>query len=368
MLEATPRIAIFIGSFGGGGVERVIAHLAQGFIQRGLKVDLVVDKLEESHLWRLPPDVRIVNLKAPRLYMSLPNLVRYLRREQPVALLSASHYMNEVALLAKLLSRVSVRVVVSEHNHLSQTVQNAVRLKDRLTPFFARYLYPLADGILAVSQGVAEDLARMTGLSLERIKVIYNPVVTPKLLESVKQPVDHPWFAPGEPPVILGVGKLEKQKDFPNLIRAFAQVRQVRPARLMILGWGPDRPELEALVQELNLEDDVVLAGYVENPYAYMAKAAVFVLSSAWEGLPTVLIEAMAVGIPVVSTDCKSGPSEILDNGKYGELTPVGDNQVLAEAILRALSGESKPIVADWLDQFKLEAATQKYLDILGVA
>ncbi len=365
----TPRITFFIGAFGGGGIERVTAHLADGLVQRGINVDLVVDKvMDESHLLRLPPEVRIVNLKVPRLYMSLPNLVHYLQQEQPVALLSSSHYMNEIALLGRRLSGVSTRLVVSEHNQLSKTVGNATKLKDRLTPFFARHLYPWADGILAVSQGVAEDLSLMANLPLERIQVIYNPVITPDLLESAKAPVDHPWFAPGEPPVLLGVGKLEEQKDFPNLIRAFAQVRQVRPARLMILGWGPDRPQLEALVQELGLEADVAMPGYQKNPYAYMAKSAVFVLSSAWEGLPTVLIEAMATGVPVVSTDCKSGPAEILDNGKYGFLTPVGDSNALATAILNTLSGVSNSVDPAWLKQFDLETATQQYLKILGIA
>lgn len=369
MPEIQPRVALFYGFLGGGGIERVILNLAGSLSKQGLKVDLVLGNAGGPHMWLVPPEVRIVDLKAPRLFMSLPSLVSYLQREKPVSLLSAGHYCNEVAILAKGLSGVSTRVVVSEHNHLSQVTQHTAQLKERLSPFSARHLYPWADGIVAVSQGVAKDLASMTAIPLERIQVIYNPVISPKLLESAKESVEHPWFALGEPPVILGVGKLEKQKDFPNLIRAFAQVRRVRQARLVILGWGPQpgRSQIENLVEELGLKDDVDMPGHVKNPFAYMSRASVFVLSSAWEGLPTVLIEAMAVGVPVVSTDCESGPSEILDNGKYGSLTPVGDSNALAEAILSTLSRKSDKVALSWLDPFTLKSATQQYLDIFGI-
>uniref|UniRef100_A0A832M240 Glycosyltransferase n=1 Tax=Oscillatoriales cyanobacterium SpSt-402 TaxID=2282168 RepID=A0A832M240_9CYAN len=367
MLGTNPRIAFFIGCFGGGGIERITAHLAHRFVKLGINIDLVLDKGGSPHLWRMPAETRIIDLKAPRLSMSLPGLVRYLRQERPFAMLSADHYLNEVALLAKRISRVPTRAIVAEHNQLSKTTRHASQLKGRLTPIFARFLYPWADGIVAVSQGVAEDLAHTASLPLERIQTIYNPVINSEMMASAKEPVEHPWFASSEIPVILGVGKLEPQKDFPSLIRAFAKVRQTQPARLVILGWGPDRPQLEALVRDLGLQDEVDLPGYVQNPYAYMARASTFVLSSAWEGLPTVLIEAMALGTPVVSTDCESGPSEILANGKYGYLTPVGNSEALADAILQVLSGNPKPIEPAWLDQFGLETATQKYLDVLGL-
>ena len=237
MSQITPCVALFYGFLGGGGIERVMMNLAHSLTERGIKVDLVLSHTGEgSHLWLVPPEVRIVDLGTRRLFMSLPGLMRYLRRERPEYLLPAGHYCNEVALLAKRLSGVSTRIVVSEHNQLSQATRHATRLKERLTPLVARHFYPWADGIVAVSQGVAKDLASMTGLPLEYIRVIYNPVVSPELLESAKEPIDHPWFSPGEPPVILGVGKLEEQKDFPNLIRAFAQVRSVRQARLVFLG------------------------------------------------------------------------------------------------------------------------------------
>jgi glycosyltransferase involved in cell wall biosynthesis len=370
LTKVPDRVALFTGFFGGGGIERVMGNLADGFIERGLQVDVIIDKGKDSKaLQRLPSAVRVIDLDVPRLYLCLPKLIGYLQQERPVAVLSASHYVNEMALWARQLSRVPVRIVVSEHNQISQTVQHATQMKNRFTPWFARWFYPWADGIVAVSQGVAQDLAAASGLPAEAIQVIYNPVITPSFLAKAQEPLDHPWFAPGQPPVILGVGKLEQQKDFPTLIRAFAQVRDICPSRLMILGWGPDRPQLEALIRELGLtEEEVALPGYIGNPYAYMARAGLFALSSAWEGLPTVLIEAMAAGVPVVSTDCKSGPQEILNHGQYGALTPVGDHRALAEAMLEVLKGQRKTVEADWLNQFTLGAVTQRYLDILGIA
>ena len=368
-MSNSSRIALFIYSLDGGGAERVMANLAISFAQQGFKVDLVLAKAQGPYLSLIPPEVRIVDLKASGTPASLPHLIRYLRREKPAALLSAMHYGNEVALWAKILSGVSTRLIVSEHNALSKYARHTSRKIERWTPLWAKLFYPWADGIVAVSHGVAQDLVQVTGLSPERVRVIYNPVVTPELTKMAKEPVDHPWFAPQAPPVILGVGRLVEQKDFPTLIRAFAQVRQVRPARLMILGKNAGcLPALEALVSELGLEGDVALPGFVNNPYAYLARSAVFTLSSRQEGFGNAIAEALAVGTPVVSTDCESGPAEILDNGKYGELVPVGDSKALAEGILSVLSGKSKSVESAWLDQFKLPAVTQNYLDVLGVA
>ncbi len=379
--QEPPRVALFLRTLTGGGAERVMMNLAHGFAKQGLKVDLVLSKAEGTYLRQVTDEVRIVDLKIsefdklssfklPTSFQStksLFKLVHYLQQEQPVALLSATHYPNEIAVLAKSLARVPTRLIVSEHTTLSVEARRVEQVSSRLAPLTARLFYPWANGIVAVSQGVARDLARIIGLPLERIRVIHNPVITPYLREKTKEPVEHSWFAPGAPPVVLGIGRFVKQKDFPTLIRAFAQVRQVKPVRLMMLGSGREQKRLEALVRELSIENDVAWIGFANNPFAYMARAAVFVLSSAWEGLPTVLIEAMAVGIPVVSTNCESGPAEILDNGKYGLLVPVGDSQAMAEAILSVLSGNSKPADSAWLDQFTWETSTQKYLDMLGI-
>jgi glycosyltransferase involved in cell wall biosynthesis len=235
----------------------------------------------------------------------------------------------------------------------------------RLMPKLVRRFYRWADGIVAVSKGVADDLVQVTGLPPERIQVIYNPIVTPELMAKAQDTLDHPWFGPGQPPVILAVGRLDPQKDFHTLIRAFAQVRQIRLSRLLILGEGEERQALEALVCQLGLQDDVCLPGFVANPYPYMTRAGVFVLSSRWEGLPGVLIEALYCGVPLVSTDCPSGPREILANGQYGKLVPVGDVVAMTQAIVAMLNSGKKKVPEESWRPFTLEVSVNQYLDAL---
>lgn len=365
MPDSQQRIALFLSYLGGGGAERVMLNLAEGFIQQGWQVDLVLAKAWGPHLTKVPDAVRLVDLDAPRPWLSLPKLVQYLKQMQPHALLSAMHYANEIAVIAKRLAGVSTRIIVTEHNTFSRSISQIKGLKRYLVPLGIRHLYPLAEGIVTVSQGACDDLQQWMGKSEAKVETIYNPVITADLYDQATVAVEHPWFQAGEPPVILGVGKLEPQKDFATLIRAFAQVRSQQTCRLVILGWGPERIALESLAAELGIAESVALLGYVENPYAYMSRAHLFVLSSAWEGLPTVLIEAMALGLPVVSTDCQSGPREILAHGQYGALVPVGDVDAIAQAIVSTLQQPSDPIPSSWLDQFRTETSVKAYLQLL---
>ncbi len=359
------EITLFLPSLHEGGTERAMINLARGFAERGLKVDLVLAKAEGPYLSQLPKEVRMVDLETKRVLYSLPGLVHYLRRERPKALLAAMNHANVVALWATRLARVPVRVVVSVRSTLSEASTHSPSLRGRLMPYLVRCFYPWADVVVAVSQGVAEDLIRLTGFPRNKVQVIYNPVVTPELFTKAEEPLDHPWFALGEPPVVLSVGRLTEAKDYPTLIQAFALVRKECPARLMILGEGEDRPKLEILVRKLGLEEDVALPGFVENPYKYMKRAAVFVLSSKWEGLPTVLIEALALGTPVVSTDCPSGPVEILQDGEFGKLISVGDVKGLARAILGSFGLSKRQEVL--IDAFMLETSVKSYLKVLGI-
>ena len=311
--------------------------LARGLVERGWNVDLVVFESKGVSLPKVSQEVRLVDLGARENPVSFFRLINYMRRDRPKVMLTRAYDAGMVALLARHVARVPIRVVVGVPTTLSMLSKNAQSLGGKLVPFLARFLYPRADAIVAISQGVKEDLVRFTGIPLEKIEVIYDPVVTPELFEEAEEAVEHPWFAFGQPPVVLGVGRLSPEKDFSTLIRAFALVRRELPARLVILGEGKERPHLKKLVQELHLEDEVDLPGFVLNPFKYMARAGVFVLSSAWEGLGNVLIEAMALGTPCVATDCPSGPREILGGGKWGRLVPVGDVKALADAILETL-------------------------------
>jgi len=359
-------VAIFIPSLRGGGAERVMVMLANEFASRGYEVDLVLARAEGPYLSNVAENVRVVDLGASRVLTSLPRLVRYLRRERPYAMLSALNHANVTAILAKWIARVSTRIVVSERNNVSLSTQSAQGMMPRIVFRLMGWTYPHADGIVAVSSGVADDLAPAIGIARERITVIYNPVM-PVCEDHTETSYAHPWFAPGSPPVILGVGRLTEQKDFFSLIRAFAKVRIQYNCRLMILGEGELREELEDLVKSLGLDSDVALPGFVENPYFYMSRAAVFVLSSQWEGLANVLIEALACGCPVVSTDCPSGPSEVLENGKWGRLVPVGNVDALAEAVLATLTEDTHPDVVSRARDFCVEQAATRYLDVLGM-
>jgi glycosyltransferase involved in cell wall biosynthesis len=358
------RIALFLPSLRCGGAERVMLTLAGAFAESGFNVDLVVATAEGPYLSHVPPQVRVADLAARRVLTSLPGLVRYLRQYRPAALLSAMEHANLAALWARGLARVPTRVVVSIH--IGGAARRGQLLRGRLATACAGPFYRAAHGVVAVSEGVAEEFANVTGFQRSRIRTIYNPVVTPELSNLAEAPVKDPWFAAGEPPVILGVGRLATQKDFSTLLHAFARVRSQRSARLLILGEGEKRSELEALVQNLGLARDVRLPGYVDNPFAYMRRCSVFVLSSAYEGLPTALIEAMACGAPVVSTDCPSGPAEILEGGRCGCLVPIADADAMASAILTILKeAPDTERTRRRAEMFSIEASADKYLDLL---
>ena len=366
MKSTSDRIAFFLPLLVGAGAERVMLNLAHGFVGQGLKVDFVLGRAEGPFISQLPEDARLIDLKASRVLTSIPALVRYLKDEHPMALISALDHANIAALWAKRLAGVKTRIVITLHNTVSEKMKTTPLFsRKKLFPFMLRRFFPGASAIVAVSNGVASDYANVTGIPLEHFKVIYNPVVTPEILGKAAEPLDHPWFNPKEPPVIISVGRLTEQKHYACLVEAFAHVRNKQPARLMILGEGELRPDLEKQISELNLNEDVALPGFVINPYKFMSNAAVFVLSSKWEGLPTVLIEALAVGAPVVSTNCRSGPEEILKGGTLGKLVPVDNIPELAGAIIDCLNNEKIPLEREIFKRYEPDWAVNEYLKVV---
>lgn len=331
-------LAIYLPSLTGGGAERIMVTLANDIAKMGYKVDLVLASATGPFLGDVSPLVRVVDLKSKRVLTSLPGLARYLRGERPVATLSALNHANVVAIFARMLSGSGTRLFVSEHNNLSLSMTRKEPWRTRIVLSLMKRVYPWADGVIAVSGGVRDDLVHLFEMAPEKVSVIYNPIVTPTLQQQARESIEHPWFGKNQPPVVLGVGRLTAQKDFATLVRAFSLASRKKDFRLVILGEGEQRNELETLVRDLDLQEKVLLPGFVRNPFAWMAHADLFVLSSAWEGFGNVLVEAMACGTPVVSTDCPSGPAEILENGKWGRLVPVGDENAMAEAILDTLS------------------------------
>lgn len=361
-----PKIAVFVSFSGTGGVEKMVVNLTKGLVDLGAKIQMIPVKMESSHLGNLPPSVRIMKFGSPHTLGCLPALIRYLKSEQPDALLAAKDRANSTAVLARRLADVPTRLVLRMGTTVSAALGGRHPFKERIWYFRMRMLYPSADAVVAVSNGVAEDLRKNAGLSPSLLRVIPNPVITPELISKSQEPCDHPWFQEGAAPVILGVGRLTRQKDFSTLLRAFALVRKNRPCRLMILGEGQDRASLESLTADLGIRDDVTMPGFVKNPYAYMSKSALFVLSSRWEGSPNVLTEALALGTPVVSTDCPSGPEEILDHGRFGPLVPMGDPDAMAHAILTTLDAPlEKSLLKSAVEEYTVKESSRRYLETL---
>jgi glycosyltransferase involved in cell wall biosynthesis len=363
-VSAARRLALLTANLGGGGAERVLLLLAEAFAARGFAVDLVAAQGHGELTGQVPASVRLVNLGASRVAAALPGLVRYLRRNRPVSLLSALTHVNCVALAARALAGSKLRVVVGEHTMMSLVSATDAGMRNRLMPRLARFAYRFADGIVAPTAGAAADLAQVLSIPKATIRVIHNPVVSPRLTALAAAPLEHPWFRAGAPPVILAAGRLAPEKDFRTLLRAFALLHHRLDTRLVILGEGKERGDLERLAQALDVAAHVALPGFVDNPYQYMRHAAVFVLSSTFEGFGNVLVEAMACGTPVVSTDCPGGPTEILEGGKWGRLVPMRNPEVLSEAIARALAGpggDARPRAQD----FAMDTIAAQYLELL---
>lgn len=356
-------MAFFVPSLDVGGAQRVTVTVANGLAAQGYDVDLVLSYHRGGLRDGVADDVRVVDLGTPSLPLvgvgaSAPAIRSYLAREEPDVLFSAMTFATVVVLAAGTRLDVDTSLVAVEHD----TFGHDPTLKGRLVARAASRLYGTADHVLAVSQGVADSVVARTRADPAQVSVQHNPVEVAEIRRESREAVDHPWLT-GDHEVVLSVGRLAPQKDHGTLVRAFATVRERRPeARLVVAGTGSEREDLLALADSLGIDDDVSLPGYVENAYGYMRRASVFALSSRHEGLPTVLIEALACGCPVVSTDCPSGPREILAAGEYGRLVPVGDPDALADAIVATLDD---PPGADVLrtraDDFAAPRAIEEY-------
>ena len=363
---ARKRIAFFMDALHGGGAEKVVVNLLEGLAKQDKFIlDLVLATKEGPYLDRVPEQVRIIDLKRDRAIAATLPLMSYLKQNRPWVLIGNMGHVNVVALMAKELARIQTRLLLVEHNTLSVNKSNLKRAK--LVRILMKWLYPRADAVAGVSVGVARDLEHQLGLKQETVRVLNNPVVNEDLIAQSQADLEHPWFSANTPPVFLAVGRLNQQKDFSNLLDAFALVKKQKDARLIILGEGPEREKLEATIDRLNLKEDVLLPGFVKNPYAYMKRASCFVLSSKYEGLPTVLIEAMACGCPVVATNCPSGPDEILECGTYGSLVPIENSEALARAMIKTLENPLKAeLIMQRANEYSIEKVVATYLSLFN--
>lgn len=361
----TPRRLAIVGPIKAwGGIEGKIVTLCREFADRGVQTDIVLLRGGEvPYPDRLDDRVRVHHLVTRSKRDGVPAFRDWLRKNRPDAVLTLKDHGAQVALLARLLGRLDMPVFVKVTNTLS------VVARRRLQRWLIRRLYPRANGVIGNSQGVVDDLCGVFNVPPARVHCIHNPTVTEDFPQRAAVEVDHPWLQPDTGvPVLIGVGRFTAQKDFQLLMRAFARVHQRLRCRLIILGDGPDRTSLEMEARRLGVLDDVDLPGFVLDALPWIKRSSIFVLSSRYEGLSNVLIEALAVGTPVVSTDCPSGSAEILEHGRHGDLVPVGDEAALSEAIRERLTHpRPEPVPACAVDRFRSGPVAEQYLRLLGL-
>jgi len=367
------KIAFVLANLKLGGVEKVVLSLAKGFVEKGLEVTLVLANEEGDFLKQVPcgvnidslnipaPDSRGFFANAPRVFVAL---VRYFSNNDFEFVFPSWYHIDLITMFAirlvNLFKKNKTRIVLILHgpyeSYLSQS-----RIKYLFSIVASKIMLKLPDKLVAVSESVKKSFGKD-----DKIAVIYNPVVPPDMLDKSNEPVDQDFFTAKKVPVIISVGRLSQEKDFTTLLRAFVIVKKEIDSQLVILGEGEERENLQRLARDLHIEDSVWMPGFAENPYKYVSKSSVFVLPSKFEGLPLALIEALAVGCPVVSTDCPSGSKEILENGKYGKLVPVGDHEAIAKAIIDTLKNPlPKELLQERGKMFSVEAAVNKYLELI---
>ncbi len=347
------KIAFFISSLRAGGGEKMMVDLANAFAKDGASIDLVVMKSEGALGAQIDKKVNLVDLKVGRILGAIPKLVEYIKKEKPEAIMALDEYSHLILLFAAKRSGEKVRVVLRIGNMFEELFKRYTRLRDRfIIPFLIKRYYKRADIIIAVSEGVADSIQKITGVEKQKIMVIYNPKDLENIYALSGEPTGHAWIDKKTLPVILCVGRLREQKNFAFLLGVFKEVVKKVPSKLIILGVGREEMKLRDLVRSSGLEASVSLPGYFGNPYMFMAKADMFVSASLWEGMPNSLIEAMITGLPIIASDCDSGPREVLapstphnfrlkegvEYAKNGILCARNDKEAFMAAILKLLT------------------------------
>lgn len=367
MAVTVPRVAFFLATSGHSGVDRLMRNLIPAIARRGYAVDQLKVRIHGPDLGDAP-GVRVIDLGSSHVWSSLPAVVRYLRRERPQVMLCDKDKVNRSAVIARWLAASDTRLVLRSGTTISVDLAHRGPLDRWMQRSSMSRLYRAAHAVIVPSDAAARDLAAYTGLPPALIRTLPSPVLPMRIFEQPAPRPAHPWFAPGQPPVILGVGELSPRKDFATLLRAFASLRAQQACRLLILGRGSQREGLLAEAASLGVAQDFELPGFSGEVFAYLTHASAFALCSRWEGMPVVLIEALGCGTPVVATDCPGGSRELLQDGDLGALVPIGDHDALAAALAPLLrepkQAERNRAAAR---RYEIESATTEYLAAMGL-
>ncbi|WP_456432971.1 glycosyltransferase [Thermosulfuriphilus sp.] len=363
------KIAIYVGPTNGGSVARISANLANEFLRQGLTVDLLIRRSRKNLIGDLRPEARLINLGTSNALVQILKIARYLVKERPKVLLTHRIRENVLCLRARQLSRSNTKIFTVIHGPMSVKLKNLKAPKRERRLRDLKIYYPQNEGIIAISRATAQDIRKLLEIPEEKIWTIPNPAYDETIYQLAQEPVSHPFWADPQAKVVLGVGRLEQEKDFFTLLRAFSRlVSEDSNFRLLILGEGSLRRDLEEFARRLSITGQIDLPGFVSNPYPYIQRASILALSSSWDALPTVLIESLALGTPVVSTDCGSGPREILEDGSLGKLVPIGDDRALARAIKETLINPPPPeILKKGARKYHSHQTAPLYLQAFGL-
>ena len=356
------KIAFFLPSLAGGGAEKMIINLLQGLKGYPCELELIVASAEGVWFSVLPEDIHCVDLKTGRVIRTIPALTKYLKESRPDILFSGIDHANIVAIIAGKLSKTGVKNIISIQRMSTEIRKVHQNRREKIVDWLKPFIYSKADHIVCVSDGICKEMTQTYHLPKEKLQRIYNPIIFEK---DVNKEIDTRSKKTGEKKNIVAAGRLEEVKDYSTLISAINIVHKSLDCQLIIYGEGPQREVLEEKISKFGLEDTVLLPGFAIDLQTKLQLADLFVVSSITEGFGNVIVEAMAAGVPVVSTDCPCGPREILADGKYGALVPVGDEKAVAEAIIHALQQEvDQTVLISRSKEFTIEKISKKYFNL----
>ena len=361
-MDSPSKISFLVPDLSAAGTQRVQVMLAGGMANNGFSVDLVNCATAGPLSEAIPDGVGSVQFDQTVLPLALPKLVSYLKKEKPVVLYSAINGANLLALLAIRLARTNTKLVMTVHTHFGEKWKHQFHLTAPLRRLVLKWMYGRATKVVVVSDDIRDHLLEDLDIVPEKVATVMNPIDRDRIIRMAQAPVSHPWFEDDSLPVTIAVGRLDTNKGFSTLIKAFKIVSAKIPARLIIVGEGPDRPKLERLITDLKMQDEIELIGFDANPYRWMCRSKLFSLSSLTEGFGLVIMEALALELPVVVTDCGSGPRRIAELFNRVKLVPTGNPKALSEAIEQILLSDQTPVETDgpW-DQFSPPVAASAY-------